>query len=89
MDLGLSGKTAIIVGGARGIGYAIAEVLAREGCDLAISARGEDSVKDAVAELRKYGTKVVGGAARAPLCSVSVHPRVRARACVCVHVRVV
>lgn len=62
MDLGLSGKNAIIVGGARGIGYAIAEVLAREGCDLAISARGEDAVKDAIAELRKYGTKVVGGA---------------------------
>lgn len=62
MDLGLSGKKAIIVGGARGIGYAIAEVLAREGCDIAITARSEDAVKDAVANLRKYGTNIIGSA---------------------------
>lgn len=60
MDLGLQGKKAIIVGGARGIGFAVAEILAREGCDIALSARGEDSVKDAVANLSKYGTKIVG-----------------------------
>lgn len=62
MDLGLSGKKAIIVGAARGIGMAVAETLAREGCDLAICARGEDSVKDAVADLKRYGTNVVGKA---------------------------
>jgi NAD(P)-dependent dehydrogenase (short-subunit alcohol dehydrogenase family) len=60
MDLGLSGKKAVVVGGARGIGYAVAETLAREGADVAITARGEDAVKDAVANLRKYGTNVVG-----------------------------
>ncbi len=60
MDLGLQGKKAIIIGGARGIGYSVAETLAREGCDLAITARSEDSVKDAVAELGKYGTNVIG-----------------------------
>lgn len=62
MDLGLSGKKAIIVGGARGIGFAIAEVLAREGCDIAITARSEDAVKEAVANLRKYGTNIIGSA---------------------------
>jgi NAD(P)-dependent dehydrogenase (short-subunit alcohol dehydrogenase family) len=62
MDLGLTGKKAIIVGAARGIGMATAEILAREGCDLAITARSEDGVKDAVANLRKYGTKVIGSA---------------------------
>ena len=60
MDLGLAGKKAILVGAARGIGYSVAEVLAREGCDIALTARSEDSVKDAVASLSKYGTKVVG-----------------------------
>ncbi|RVT43547.1 SDR family NAD(P)-dependent oxidoreductase [Sphingobium algorifonticola] len=60
MDLGLSGKKALVVGGARGIGFAVAEILAREGCDVAITARSEDSVKDAVANLRKYGTNVIG-----------------------------
>jgi NAD(P)-dependent dehydrogenase (short-subunit alcohol dehydrogenase family) len=62
MDLGLTGKKAIIVGAARGIGMVTAEILAREGCDLAITARSEDGVKDAVANLRKYGTKVIGSA---------------------------
>lgn len=62
MDLGLQGKKAIIVGGARGIGYAVAEILAREGCDLAVTARSEDGVKDAVANLKRYGGKVVGKA---------------------------
>jgi 3-oxoacyl-[acyl-carrier protein] reductase len=65
MDLGLQGKKAIIVGAARGIGMATAEVLAREGCDLAITARSEDGVKDAVADLKRYGTKVVGRAVNA------------------------
>lgn len=62
MDLGLQGKKAIIVGAARGIGMATARILAREGCDLAITARSEDGVKDAVAELRRYGGNVVGKA---------------------------
>lgn len=62
MDLGLQGKKAIIVGAARGIGMAVAETFAREGCDLAICARSEDSVKDAVANLKRYGTHVVGAA---------------------------
>lgn len=60
MDLGLQGKKAILVGAARGIGMAVAEILAREGCDLAVTARSEDSVKDAIAELSKYGTRVIG-----------------------------
>jgi NAD(P)-dependent dehydrogenase (short-subunit alcohol dehydrogenase family) len=60
VDLGLQGKKAIVVGGARGIGFATAEILAREGCDVAITARSEDGVKDAVANLRKYDTNVLG-----------------------------
>ncbi len=62
MDLGLTGKKAIIVGAARGIGLATAEILAREGCDLAICARSEDGVKNAVANLKKYGGVVFGAA---------------------------
>lgn len=60
MDLGLSGKKAILIGAARGIGMATAELLAREGCDVAITARSQDSVKESAANLRKYGTNVVG-----------------------------
>jgi len=39
MDLGLPGKHAIVTGGSRGIGKAIARELAREGVDVAIVAR--------------------------------------------------
>jgi NAD(P)-dependent dehydrogenase (short-subunit alcohol dehydrogenase family) len=60
MDLGLQGKKAIVVGAARGIGLATAEALAREGCDVVITARSEDGVKDAMAHLRRYGGKVSG-----------------------------
>jgi NAD(P)-dependent dehydrogenase (short-subunit alcohol dehydrogenase family) len=62
VDLGLEGKKVLLVGAARGIGLATAELFAREGCDVAISARSEDSVKESVANLRKYGTNIVGGA---------------------------
>lgn len=61
MDLALQGKKAIVSGGSRGIGKAIALQLAREGCDVALGARSEGPVKDTAAELAKEtGRKVVG-----------------------------
>ena len=42
MELGLGGKVAIVTGASRGLGRAIADELAREGCALAVCARGED-----------------------------------------------
>ena len=42
MDLGLKGKNAAITGSSQGIGYAIALALAKEGCNVALSARGEE-----------------------------------------------
>jgi 3-oxoacyl-[acyl-carrier protein] reductase len=39
MDLGLSGKSAIVTGGSTGIGASVALALAREGCDVAINYR--------------------------------------------------
>jgi 3-oxoacyl-[acyl-carrier protein] reductase len=60
MDLGLSGKKALITGATRGIGRAIAELLADEGCDLAICSRHQEEVDEAVAALQAKGVKVTG-----------------------------
>ncbi len=51
MDLRLTGKRAIVTGGSRGIGRAIAHVLAREGCDLVICARNEKALVVTAAEI--------------------------------------
>lgn len=45
MDLGLGGKLAVVTGGSVGIGLAIAEGLATEGCDVLITARGRERVE--------------------------------------------
>ncbi|MFV8783115.1 SDR family NAD(P)-dependent oxidoreductase [Microbulbifer sp. SA54] len=60
MDLGLSGKKAVITGATRGIGRAIADQLAREGVDLAICARNQEEVDKAVAALAGHGVRVTG-----------------------------
>ena len=52
MDLGLKGRSAVVLGGTRGIGRAIADTLAGEGGNVAVCARNADQVAAAVAELK-------------------------------------
>ncbi|WP_156679805.1 SDR family NAD(P)-dependent oxidoreductase [Sphingomonas profundi] len=62
MDLGLSGRKAILVGASHGIGLATARVLAAEGCAIALCSRSQESVDAAVKALSGGGATVIGGA---------------------------
>jgi 3-oxoacyl-[acyl-carrier protein] reductase len=61
LDLGLRGKKAIVTGGSRGIGHAICQLLAEEGCDIALCARGQAGVEGAVTALAGTGVNAHGG----------------------------
>ena len=62
MDLGLKGLKAIVTGGTKGIGQAIAQTLAAEGAHVAICARNADEVAASVAELQARGVTAFGRA---------------------------
>ena len=70
----LKGKNAIVTGSTKGIGRAIAEALVREGVNVCVSARSEDEVERAVAELSEAGVGRVTGA----VCDVRDYDEVRA-----------
>jgi len=60
MDLELSGKTAIVTGGSRGIGKAIARELAREGVDVAVASRGREELEATAKELaEETGRRII------------------------------
>jgi 3-oxoacyl-[acyl-carrier protein] reductase len=71
MQISFKGKKAVVAGGSRGIGRAIALAFAADGADVAICARGAEGVTAAEAELKRHGGKVLGMA-----CDVSDGPSV-------------
>ena len=72
MDLELAGKVALVTGGSRGIGFAIAEGLAAEGVRVAIAARSSEALYAAADVLTKAGHEVL-----AQPCDISDDAAVR------------
>ena len=82
MDLLIKGRRALVTGASLGIGRAVAEELAREGCDVAMVARTEDTLRQAADEIaRASGRRVVAVPADAsvPEAIVDAFEQARAR----------
>jgi NAD(P)-dependent dehydrogenase (short-subunit alcohol dehydrogenase family) len=73
MSVDLRGKVAVVTGSTKGIGYAIAEALARAGADVVVSARNEGEVREAARRLEDAGAGRAVGVA----CDVRRHDDVR------------
>jgi 3-oxoacyl-[acyl-carrier protein] reductase len=69
MDVRLDGKSAIVTGGSKGLGLAIAKEFAASGANVAIVARDQASLNDAKAEIEKVAAK--GAKVLAISCDVS------------------
>jgi len=57
MDLELTGKVALVTGSSRGIGRGVALTLAQEGCDVMLTGRDEEALREAAAGVEKHGRK--------------------------------
>ena len=63
MDLGIRGRVALVAASSRGLGRAVAEELAAEGCDLIMCARGAEALREAAEAIRAKAVRVAAIAA--------------------------
>lgn len=63
MDLQLKGRTALVLGGSKGLGRGIADALAGEGVAVAMLSRGKEALDKAVSEIAARGGRAIGQSA--------------------------
>src|SRR3974390_1683191 len=56
MDLGLANAQAVVTGGSKGMGRAVANTFADEGASVAVLARGQEAIDETIVELRRRGS---------------------------------
>ena len=71
MEISLSGRTAIVTGGSKGIGYAIATRFVNSGADVMICARGREALDEAVKSIGAQAASAKGGNARGKIAGVA------------------
>ena len=71
MDLGLTGKVALVTGSSRGIGRGIALALAHEGCDLLLTGRDKEALAGVAQSIKQKGR-------RAAICALDLRERTSA-----------
>ncbi|WP_026433309.1 SDR family oxidoreductase [Paracidovorax oryzae] len=62
MDLGITGKWALVCGASKGLGYGCAEALVREGVNVVINARNPEDLRLAAARLASAGAEITAAA---------------------------
>ena len=71
MDLGLKDKIALVAGSSRGLGYATASALAKEGCKVAVNGRDAEKIQAAAKKINdETGTEAIGLAGDVSLSDV-------------------
>ena len=68
MNLDLAGKTAIVTGASRGIGFAVAQILVREGCHVMLNARDEKGLQQATDKLGDAASFMAGNVTEPGVC---------------------
>jgi 3-oxoacyl-[acyl-carrier protein] reductase len=63
MDLGIASKTALVLGGSKGLGRGVAMALAAEGVAVTVLARGQEAIDQTVKEIKERGGRAIGVAA--------------------------
>ena len=71
MEISLSGRTAVVTGGSKGIGYAIATRFVNSGADVMICARGREALDAAVKSIGEQAAAAKGGNARGRIAGVA------------------